>query len=171
MADGSLDYPEDVLAELDIVIAAVHDAFRQSPDTMTGRLLDALDHPRVRILAHPTGRLLGSREPIQFDFEKVVEKAAAGKVALEISALRSLSGSPRLGGGGGGCEYVAVEQSGTLAALISKRSVSGPAAATRDRACHRALDGLVCRAFVLPGRACYAAIARSSTRSSATGIS
>jgi DNA polymerase (family 10) len=85
LADGSLDYPEDVLAELDIVIAAVHGAFRQSPDTMTGRLLDALDHPRVRMLAHPTGRLLGSREPIQFDFEKVVEKAAAKRVALEIN--------------------------------------------------------------------------------------
>lgn len=52
---------------------------------MTGRLLDALDHPFVHVLAHPTGRMLGLREPIQFDFEKVLQKAVDRRVALEIN--------------------------------------------------------------------------------------
>jgi DNA polymerase (family 10) len=85
LSDGSLDYPDDILRELDVVVVAVHGAFRQPADRMTKRLLDALDHPRVHVLAHPTGRLMGSREPIEFHFEQIVEKAVKNKVALEIN--------------------------------------------------------------------------------------
>jgi DNA polymerase (family 10) len=83
--DGTLDYPERTLKKLDVVIAAVHAGFRQDSDRMTGRLLDALDCPYVHVLAHPTGRLLGAREPIQFDFKKVLKKALDRKIALEIN--------------------------------------------------------------------------------------
>jgi DNA polymerase (family 10) len=85
LADGRLDYPDEILQRLDVVVAAVHSSFRQSKDRMTGRLLDALANPRVRILAHPTNRLLGSREECEFDFERVVESAAKKRVALEIN--------------------------------------------------------------------------------------
>lgn len=62
-SDGRLDYPKDILAELDVVVASVHSGFRQSRDRMTGRLLDAIVNPFVHVLAHPTTRLIGSREP------------------------------------------------------------------------------------------------------------
>jgi DNA polymerase (family 10) len=86
LADGSLDYPDDVLAQLDVVTASVHAAFRQSKDRMTGRLLDAMSNPHVHILGHPTGRLLGTREPVALDFGRVLEKAASWGVALELNA-------------------------------------------------------------------------------------
>lgn len=85
LSGGELDYPERLLRKLDVVIAAIHAGFRQSADRMTGRLLDALDCPYVRVLAHPTARLLGVREPIQFDFERIVKKALDRNIALEIN--------------------------------------------------------------------------------------
>src|SRR4029077_11102701 len=63
LADGAMDFPDDVLAELDVVLAAVHSRFKQPRAEMTSRICRALDNPHVRILVHPTGRLLGSREP------------------------------------------------------------------------------------------------------------
>jgi DNA polymerase (family 10) len=85
LSGGALDYPEKVLRKLDLVIAAIHSAFRQEADRMTGRLLDALDSPFVHMLAHPASRLLGVREPIQFNFDKIVRKAVERHVALEIN--------------------------------------------------------------------------------------
>ena len=85
LGDGRLDYPERILRRLDVVIAAVHSAFRQDSERMTGRLLDALDCPYVHILAHPTGRLLGVRDPIRLDFDAVVKKAIDRRIALEVS--------------------------------------------------------------------------------------
>jgi DNA polymerase (family 10) len=85
LSDGRLDYPKDILAELDIVVASVHSAFRQTRERMTGRLLDAMANPFVHVLGHPTTRLIGSREPINFDFERVVEAAVENHVALEIN--------------------------------------------------------------------------------------
>src|SRR5262249_29339815 len=76
LPDGALDYPDEVLARLDVVVASIHGAFRQSKDRMTGRLLDAIANSYVHIIGHPTTRLLGSREPVEFDFERVVEAAA-----------------------------------------------------------------------------------------------
>ncbi len=85
LSDGRLDYPQDILSQLDIVVASVHSSFRQSPDRMTGRLLNAMANPFVHVLAHPTTRLIGSRAPIDFDFERVVEAAVKNRVALEIN--------------------------------------------------------------------------------------
>src|SRR5262249_61390032 len=76
LPDGRLDYPDEVLARLDVVVASLHGAFRQSRDRMTGRLIDAIANPYAYVIGHPTTRLLGSREPVGFDFERVVEAAA-----------------------------------------------------------------------------------------------
>jgi DNA polymerase (family 10) len=85
LPDGKLDYPDEVLARLDVVVASMHGAFRQSKDRMTGRLLDAIANPYVHIIGHPTTRLLGSREPVEFDFERIVEAAAEAGAALEVN--------------------------------------------------------------------------------------
>ena len=70
---------------LDVVIAAVHSAFRQGPGHMTARLLDALSSPYVHILAHPTGRLLGVPENMRFDFDAVLEKTIDRRIARQVS--------------------------------------------------------------------------------------
>jgi DNA polymerase (family 10) len=82
--DGKLDYPNDILAKMDVVMAAVHSNFNQAPEQMTARLLRAIDNPYVNIIAHPTSRLIGSRESIQFDFDRVVSAAKTAGVALEV---------------------------------------------------------------------------------------
>jgi DNA polymerase (family 10) len=84
LPDGTLDYPDDVLSLFDVVIAAVHGDFNQSRREMTKRLLRAIDQPCVNIIAHPTARLIGKREPIEFDFDQVVSAARKAGVALEI---------------------------------------------------------------------------------------
>jgi DNA polymerase (family 10) len=85
LADGKLDYPDEVLARLDVVVASLHGSFRQSKERMTGRLLDAIANPYVHIIGHPTTRLIGNREPVDFDFERIVEAAAEAGVALEVN--------------------------------------------------------------------------------------
>jgi DNA polymerase (family X) len=85
LADGKLDYPDQVLDRLDIVVAAIHSSFRHNKEETTERLLRALANPRVDILAHPTGRLIGSREPLELDFEKILEAARKAGTALEIN--------------------------------------------------------------------------------------
>ena len=84
LPDGKLDYPDGILALFDVVIAAIHGNFNQSRKEMTERLLSAIDHPCVNIIAHPTARLIGKREPIEFDFDRVVSAATKANVALEI---------------------------------------------------------------------------------------
>lgn len=86
LEDGTLDLDEATLAELDIVIAAVHSKFNLSRAAMTRRIVRALRHRHVQILGHPTGRLLGRREPYPLDLEEVVKAAADYGVALEINA-------------------------------------------------------------------------------------
>ncbi|HLE43440.1 MAG TPA: DNA polymerase/3'-5' exonuclease PolX, partial [Methylomirabilota bacterium] len=86
LADGSLDFPDDVLAELDVVLAAVHSRFKQPGPEMTARICRALENPHVRILVHPTGRLLGSREPYDVDLERVFAAARRHGKAVEINA-------------------------------------------------------------------------------------
>jgi DNA polymerase (family 10) len=88
-ADGTLDLPEDLLAELDIVIAAVHSAMNQEQGKMTERILYAIKSPHVDVLAHPTCRLLGEREPIMVDIEAIFHAAAETDTALEINAMPS----------------------------------------------------------------------------------
>jgi DNA polymerase (family X) len=86
LADGSLDFPDDVLAELDVVLAAVHSRFKQPGPEMTARICRALENPHIRILVHPTGRLLGSREPYDVDLERVFAAARRHGKAVEINA-------------------------------------------------------------------------------------
>lgn len=80
LADGSLEVPKDVLEDFDLVIASVHDGFN-----VTERLLGAMDHDVVDIIGHPTGRVLGTREPV-VDIERVTERAAEAGVALEVNS-------------------------------------------------------------------------------------
>lgn len=106
LPDGQLDYPDEILAQLDVVIAGVHSGLQQSRSRMTDRLLAAAGNPRVHILAHPTARLLGSRAPLDFDFERVARRAAERQVALEVngSPLRlDLNGTLIRAALGAGC--------------------------------------------------------------------
>jgi DNA polymerase (family 10) len=86
-ADGTLDLPDELLAELDIVIAAVHSAMNQEQEKMTQRILGAIKNPHVDVLAHPTCRLLGEREPITVDLEAIFRAAVETNTALEINAM------------------------------------------------------------------------------------
>jgi DNA polymerase (family 10) len=74
------------MAQFDIVTASVHGAFSQERDKMTERLLRAVRHPYVDIIGHPTGRLIGTRDPYEVDLETVMRECAARQVALEINA-------------------------------------------------------------------------------------
>jgi DNA polymerase (family 10) len=85
-ADGSLDYPDDVLAGLDLVIASLHTGLRQPREQVTRRLLNAIRNPHVDIIGHPTGRLIPDREGADLDMEAVLEAARESGVALEINA-------------------------------------------------------------------------------------
>jgi DNA polymerase (family 10) len=86
LEDGSLDLPDEALAPLDIVVAAVHSQFHLPRAAQTRRILAALDNPHVRILAHPLGRLIDRREPYDVDLLAVVRKCRERNVALELNA-------------------------------------------------------------------------------------
>lgn len=85
LGDGELDYPDDILSRLDVVVAGNHSVFKQTSSQVTGRLVDAIANPAVHIVAHPTSRLIGSREPLEFDFDAVVRAAIEAGVALEVN--------------------------------------------------------------------------------------
>jgi DNA polymerase (family 10) len=89
LADGRLDYSDRVLAQLDIVLCAVHSRFKQSRAEMTARIVRALSNPYVNILAHPTGRLIGERDPYDVDLEAVFAAAKQHGKAVEINAQPS----------------------------------------------------------------------------------
>jgi DNA polymerase (family 10) len=86
LRDGTLDMPDDVLEELDIVVVSVHSFMSMDEAEMTRRVLRALQHPQVDVLAHPTGRLLSRRPPYALDVEAVLEAAAELDVAVELNA-------------------------------------------------------------------------------------
>jgi len=86
LADGGLDYDDAVLADLDLVLAAPHAGLSQSASQFTERLLRAMDNPHVRILAHPTGRLIGERPPAELDMARLVRHAAKTGTVLELNA-------------------------------------------------------------------------------------
>lgn len=86
LADGRLDYDAAILDRCDYVIGSIHSRFSMDEDTMTRRVLDAMDDPHLTILAHPTGRLLLSREPYAIRIDAVLEKAAQMGVAVELNA-------------------------------------------------------------------------------------
>jgi DNA polymerase (family X) len=85
-ADGSLDFPDEVLAELDLVVAAVHTGLRQDREQVTERMLSAIRNPHVDVIAHPAGRLIGEREGADLDMEAIFRAAAETGVALEVNA-------------------------------------------------------------------------------------
>lgn len=87
--NGKLDMPDELLGELDIVLASIHSGMNQSEEQMTERIIRAIENPLVDILAHPTGRLLGERPPVAVDIEAVIKAAANYNKALEISAMPS----------------------------------------------------------------------------------
>lgn len=86
LGDGSLDYPDDVLAELDLVVGSVHSRFRMPRDEMTRRVIRALEHHHLDVLGHPTGRLIGERPPYDLDVDAILEAARRTETAVEINA-------------------------------------------------------------------------------------
>ena len=86
LADGSTGLPNRVLADLEVVIASVHSSLRQDADQMTRRLIAACENEHVDIIGHPTGRLIGRREPVAVDLVRLIESAAGTGTALEINA-------------------------------------------------------------------------------------
>ena len=85
MGDGTLDYPDELLKQFDIVLVSVHSRMSMPAEDMTTRLLKALENPYVRILGHPTGRQILRRDPFQFDLEKVFAAAKKYGVVLELN--------------------------------------------------------------------------------------
>jgi DNA polymerase (family 10) len=84
--DGVMDYPNEVLSDLDFVVGSVHSGFTQSEATITRRIVRAMENPYVTLIAHPTGRLMGQREPYAVDLEAVFKAATATGTAMEINA-------------------------------------------------------------------------------------
>jgi DNA polymerase (family X) len=85
-ADGSLDYPDEFLASLDLVLASLHTSLRQPREKVTERIINAIRNPHVDIIGHPTGRLIPDREGADLDMDAVLNAAAETGVALEINA-------------------------------------------------------------------------------------
>ena len=85
-ADGSLDYPDEFLASLDLVLASMHTSLRQPREKVTQRTINAIRNPHVDIIGHPTGRLIPDREGANLDMEVILQAAAETGVALEINA-------------------------------------------------------------------------------------
>jgi len=86
LADGSLDFPDSVLTRLDLVVASLHTSLRQPRAQVTERVLRAIANPHVDMLGHPTGRLIGKRDPADLDMEAVFRSAAEHQVVMEINA-------------------------------------------------------------------------------------
>ena len=86
LADSSLDFDNKLLAELDFVIASIHSGMTSSREKVTTRILKAMDNPYVHCIAHPTGRLIGQREPMDIDMAAVIKHAAQTHTALEVNA-------------------------------------------------------------------------------------
>ena len=86
LEDGDLDLPDSLLADLDIVVAAVHSKFKLSRAKQTARIMKALENPVVSLLAHPLGRLIDRREPYDVDMQKIIRCARHNRVALELNA-------------------------------------------------------------------------------------
>jgi DNA polymerase (family 10) len=84
-ANGSLDFPDEALAERDWVVASVHSGFQESSDTLTKRILSAIDNPHVDCIGHPTGRKIGRRAPYELDLETIFARAVETGTHLEIN--------------------------------------------------------------------------------------
>ncbi len=86
LKDGTLDYENTLLAELDFVVASVHTSFRIGEKAMTERMVRAINNPHVRTVGHPTGRVLNRRDPYEVDVSRLIKEAAATNTALELNA-------------------------------------------------------------------------------------
>ena len=86
LADGTLDLEDDLLAQLDLVVVSVHSRFELSAGEQTRRILRAVEHPAVDILAHPTGRIINRRKPFEFDLDEVLHACGERGVAVELNA-------------------------------------------------------------------------------------
>ncbi len=86
LADGSIDFDNKLLAELDFVVASIHSGLASSREKVTSRTLKAMDNPYISCIAHPTGRLIGEREPMDIDMTAVIKQAAQTHTALEVNA-------------------------------------------------------------------------------------
>jgi DNA polymerase (family 10) len=86
LKDGSLDYEDSLLAELDFVVASVHTSFKVGEKAMTERIIRAMNNPYVRTIGHPTGRILNRRDPYEVDVSRLIEEVAATNTALELNA-------------------------------------------------------------------------------------
>ncbi|KKS69165.1 MAG: PHP-like protein [Parcubacteria group bacterium GW2011_GWA1_42_7] len=82
---GRPEFSEEFLSKFDLVLGSIHSKFRMAKDDMTQRLINALENPLINIIAHPTGRIIGRREAISLDIEKVIEAAKENKKILEIN--------------------------------------------------------------------------------------
>lgn len=87
--DGTLDFPDEILRQLDLVLVSVHSRFKMSREEMTARIVRAVQHPLVHLLGHPTGRLIGERGAYEVDMEAVLLAARAAGTAVEINASPS----------------------------------------------------------------------------------
>jgi len=85
-SDGRMDLPDEILSKMDIVIASIHSGFRQSKEQITKRLVSAMKNPYVSVIAHPTGRLIGERDPYEVDMEHILKVAKETGTAIEINA-------------------------------------------------------------------------------------
>jgi len=86
LKNGKLDYPDEILAQLDVVVCSIHSYFNLDRAAMTERMLAAIENPHTQIIAHPTGRLLLRREAFDYDMEKVLEACAGHGVAMECNS-------------------------------------------------------------------------------------
>jgi len=84
--DGTLDYSDELLSNLDFVVASLHSGFKQDRATLTARVVRAMQNPYVRVIGHPTGRLLGDRDPYELDFDKVMKEAVRTRTCLEVNS-------------------------------------------------------------------------------------
>jgi DNA polymerase (family 10) len=87
LKDGALDYPDELLAQLDVVVCSVHSYFNLERAEMTDRMLAAIENPYAQIIGHPTGRLILRREPLDYDMEKILDACAKHRVAMECNSF------------------------------------------------------------------------------------
>jgi DNA polymerase (family 10) len=85
-SDGTLDFPDDVLQTLDLVVASIHSGFKQTKEQLTSRIVAAMKNPYVSIIAHPTGRLIGERDAYEVDMDEILKTAKETGTAMEINA-------------------------------------------------------------------------------------
>ena len=85
-SDGCMDFSDEILKEMDIVVASIHSGFRQKREQITRRLVSAMKNPYVSVIAHPTGRLIGERDPYDVDMNEILKVAQETSTAIEINA-------------------------------------------------------------------------------------